>query len=153
MVKMADPFSNQDGGLSKRPAQTIEGTATEITEPGAEAEVSADAEAPAEDVQPGGSDAASAAPPAQASISEMKSFVTHLAGPELRVFLNPRVQWSAFYQHNTAAAQGSLNARFSWEFAPLSYLFVVYNDRQPTPDGTSFRTRSLIVKLSWLHQL
>ena len=81
------------------------------------------------------------------------SFTTHLAGPELRVFLNPRVQWSAFYQYNTAVEQGSLNARFSWEFAPLSYLFVVYNDRQPVLDGTAFRSRSLIVKLSWLHQL
>lgn len=81
------------------------------------------------------------------------SFVTHLAGPELRVFLNPRVQWSAFYQYNTAVEQGSLNARFSWEYAPLSYLYVVWNDRQPVLDGTSTRVRSLIVKLSWLRQL
>ncbi len=81
------------------------------------------------------------------------SFVTHLAGPELRVFLNPRVQWSAFYQYNTAIEQGSLNARFSWEFTPLSYLFVVYNDQQPLDAGPMTRSRSLIVKLSWLHQL
>ena len=81
------------------------------------------------------------------------SFVTHLAGPELRLFLNPRVQWSAFYQYNTALEQGSLNARFSWEYAPLSYLYVVWNDRQPVLDGPSTRVRSLIIKLSWLRQL
>lgn len=81
------------------------------------------------------------------------SFTTHLAGPELRVFLNPRIQWSAFYQYNTAIERASLNARFSWEFLPLSYLYVVYNDRQAVQGGTSPMARSLIVKLSWLGQL
>jgi Domain of unknown function (DUF5916) len=81
------------------------------------------------------------------------SFVTHLAGPEFRVFLNPRVQWSAFYQYNTAVERGTLNARFSWEFTPLSFLYVVYNDRQAVLDGTTPTARSLIIKLSWLRQL
>jgi hypothetical protein len=81
------------------------------------------------------------------------SFTTHLAAPELRLFLNPRVQWSAFYQYNTAARVGALNARFSWEFTPLSYLFVVYNDRRAVEGGTAPRSDQLIVKLSWLRQL
>jgi hypothetical protein len=81
------------------------------------------------------------------------SFVTHLAGPELRVFASPRVQWSAFYQYNTVQERGTLNARFSWEFTPLSFLYVVYNDRQPILGGTVPTARSLIVKLSWLRQL
>ncbi len=81
------------------------------------------------------------------------NFVTHLVAPELRVFLNPRVQWSAFYQYNTIQQRGALNARFSWEFAPLSFLYVVYNDRQAILDGTSPSARSLIVKLSWLRQM
>ena len=81
------------------------------------------------------------------------NFVTHLAGPELRVYLNPRVQWSAFYQYNTAIERASLNARFSWEFLPLSFLYVVYNDRQAVQGGNSPMARSLIVKLSWLGQL
>jgi Domain of unknown function (DUF5916)/Carbohydrate family 9 binding domain-like len=81
------------------------------------------------------------------------SVTTHLAGPELRMFLNPRVQWSAFYQYNTAQQRGTLNSRFSWEFAPLSFLYVVYNDRQAVDGGTGPRANSLIVKLSWLRQL
>ena len=81
------------------------------------------------------------------------SFVTHLAGPELRVFASPRVQWSAFYQYNTVQQRGTLNARFSWEFTPLSFLYVVYNDRQPVLGGALPTARSLIVKLSWLRQL
>jgi len=81
------------------------------------------------------------------------NFVTHLAGPEVRVYLNPRVQWSAFYQYNTAIERASLNARFSWEFLPLSFLYVVYNDRQAVQGGNTPMARSLIVKLSWLGQL
>ncbi|WP_053334208.1 carbohydrate binding family 9 domain-containing protein [Gemmatimonas phototrophica] len=81
------------------------------------------------------------------------SFITHLAGPELRVFLNPRIQWSAFYQYNTAAERATLNARFSWEFLPLSFLYIVYNDRQAVQSGNTPLARSLIVKLSWLGQL
>ena len=81
------------------------------------------------------------------------SLVTYLAGPELRLFLNPRLQWSAFYQYNSVIERGTLNSRLSWEFAPLSYLYVVYNDRQPILGGLTPRARSLIVKLSWLHQL
>lgn len=81
------------------------------------------------------------------------SLVTHLAGPEVRFFISPRVQWSAFYQHNSVLERATLNARFSWEFAPLSFLYVVYNDRQAVLDGTVPRAQGLIVKLSWLRQL
>jgi hypothetical protein len=82
------------------------------------------------------------------------ALVTHLAGPELRLFLNPRVQWSAFYQHNTVQRRGTLNARFSWEFAPLSFLYVVWNDRRALDGRTAAaEANSLIVKLSWLRQL
>jgi hypothetical protein len=84
---MADPFNDQDHGLSgagKRPAQTIEGTATEISEEAAgggaarEAEAAAAADRPEiAGEAPNGVDAA--LPPAQASLPELKSFVTHLA--------------------------------------------------------------------------
>lgn len=81
------------------------------------------------------------------------SFTTHLVAPEVRIFLNPRVQWSAFYQYNTLVDRGAMNARFSWEFAPLSFLYVVYNDRTAIRDGTTPSARSIIVKFSWLRQL
>ena len=84
---MADPFGDQDqgpGGASKRPAQTIEGTATEITEGSAyESDARAEAEAKASEDHLAGAAAdpaeAKALPPAQASLPELKSFVTHLA--------------------------------------------------------------------------
>jgi hypothetical protein len=84
---------------------------------------------------------------------------THLFAPEVRAALNPRIQVSAFYQRNTAARLSTLNARFSWEFLPLSYLYVVYNGRSPLaalmdphPPITPTE-RALIVKLVWLRQL
>jgi len=58
--------------------------------------------------------------------------VTRLIAPELRLAVNPRLQLTAFYQYNDAARQGTLNARFAWEFRPLSYLYVVLNDARDT---------------------
>jgi hypothetical protein len=59
---------------------------------------------------------------------------TRLIGPELRLAWNPRVQLTTFYQYNDAARQGTLNARFSWEFKPLSYLYGVLNDTRGVGD-------------------
>jgi hypothetical protein len=82
---------------------------------------------------------------------------TRLLAPELRLAWNPRVQLSSFYQYNTNAERGTLNARFSWEFAPLSYLYVVYNDRRTIGTGRGalvpgLPTEQLLVKLVYLWQ-
>lgn len=82
---------------------------------------------------------------------------TRLLAPELRLAWNPRVQLSGFYQYNTNAERGTLNARFSWEFAPLSYLYVVYNDRRTIGTGRGtlvpgLPTEQLLVKLVSLWQ-
>jgi hypothetical protein len=84
---MADPFSDQDhgpGGAGKRPAQTIEGTAAEISEESAGGDAAREAEAAAgadrADVAGEAANGVDAAPPpAQASLPELKSFATHLA--------------------------------------------------------------------------
>lgn len=86
---MADPFGDQDqgpGGASKRPAQIIEGTATEVpvesagggeARPEPEPPVSEDRPYLAGDAAKGGAD--ETPPPPQASLPELKNFVTHLA--------------------------------------------------------------------------
>ena len=53
---------------------------------------------------------------------------THLFTPELRLALNPRFEVSGIWQYNTAVDASSLNVRLSWEFRPLSFLYVVYNE-------------------------
>ena len=79
---------------------------------------------------------------------------THLLTPELRLAMNPRFEVSGIWQYNTAVETSSLNARLSWEFRPLSFLYVVYGDNvshegalEPFP-----ARRQLIVKGTWLWQ-
>ena len=79
---------------------------------------------------------------------------TNLLTPELRLALNPRFEVSGIWQYNTAVEASSLNARLSWEFRPLSFLYVVYGDNishdgalEPFP-----ARRQLIVKGTWLWQ-
>ncbi|MEM9328901.1 MAG: DUF5916 domain-containing protein, partial [Bacteroidota bacterium] len=61
---------------------------------------------------------------------------THLVGTELRLALNPRVQLISFFQYNTASDRTTLNSRFVWEYHPLSYIYLVYNNnRQDLPDS------------------
>src|SRR4029450_3645708 len=89
---MADPLGDQDqGGKGKRPAQSIEGTATEISvEPASEEaaraepdEADGSVEDEADDFIPGRTqetgDPDDDAPPPRATLPELKSFVTHLA--------------------------------------------------------------------------
>src|SRR4029453_16121190 len=89
---MADPLGAQDqGGKGKRPGQTIEGTATEISvEPASEEaaraepdEADGSVEDEADDFIPGRTqetgDPDDDAPPPRATLPELKSLVTHLA--------------------------------------------------------------------------
>lgn len=86
---------------------------------------------------------------------------SHLLGPELRLALNPRVQASAFYQYNTFAEQGAWNVRFAWEFSPLSFVYLVFNDRRFYVDDLERRDdpfrfqdeQQVIFKVSYLRQL
>ena len=79
---------------------------------------------------------------------------THLLMPEIRLALSPRFELSGIWQYNTAVEASSLNVRLAWEFRPLSFLYVVYNDNasldgalEPFP-----ARRQLIVKGTWLWQ-
>lgn len=80
---------------------------------------------------------------------------THLLAPELRVAANPKLLFSAFYQYNTDAQNGSLNTRFSWEYKPLSFIYLVLNttnnyDRKPFELPVQ---RSGILKITYIRQL
>jgi hypothetical protein len=87
---------------------------------------------------------------------------THLFAPNLRLALDPSLQLALFYQRNTAAQLSTWNARLSWEFRPLSYVYLVYNERAPlmTPSGlfTSQTARpatdrQLILKVTFNKQI
>ncbi|MFM7486138.1 MAG: hypothetical protein ACKO13_04355, partial [Cytophagales bacterium] len=55
---------------------------------------------------------------------------TDLTTAEIRLALNPRVQWISFYQYNSAINRNTFNTRLQWEYKPLSFIFLVLNDNR-----------------------
>ena len=92
---------------------------------------------------------------------ESESVDSHLFGPELRLALNPRLQFNAVYQYNTLIERARWNVRLSYEFSPLSYVFLVFNDNRYFVNETIRRTdpnffatqQQAIFKVSYLRQL
>jgi hypothetical protein len=71
-----------------------------------------------------------------------------------RFALNPRLQLTGFYQNNSLDHSDSYNVRLSWEYLPLSYLYVIYNHgRSETPQQVSHSDQHAILKVSLLKQL
>jgi len=75
-----------------------------------------------------------------------------LIGPKLDVTFNKNLFWATFIQYSTQNDNFSVNTRLQWRFAPLSDLFVVYNDNYFTDNVFAPRVRSFNVKLTyWLN--
>jgi hypothetical protein len=71
-----------------------------------------------------------------------------------RFALTPRLQLTGFYQKNSLDHADSYNIRFSWEYLPLSYLYIIYNHGSLQTLGQVRQTEShAILKVSWLKQL
>ncbi|GMQ31307.1 carbohydrate binding family 9 domain-containing protein [Algoriphagus confluentis] len=77
-------------------------------------------------------------------------FTADLWTAGIRVAANPRLQLSGFYQYNSLTKSARINVRGSWEFAPLSFLFLVFNESsfQESP----VNNQSLISKITYLKQ-
>jgi hypothetical protein len=81
---------------------------------------------------------------------QRKNLETNLVTSGLRLAWNTRLQLSAFYQYNSFDQQGRWNVRGSWEYAPLSFVYLVFNENTlPTLD---IRNRSAISKISFMRQ-
>ncbi len=76
----------------------------------------------------------------------------HLYTGGLRLALNPRLQGTVFYQFNSLDKTGRWNARLSWEYRPLSFLYLVFNDTRNDLGMDRFRTTGAIGKLNWMQQ-
>ena len=77
---------------------------------------------------------------------------TDLYTGSLRLALNPRVQLSTFYQYNSFDEQGRWNIRFSWEYMPLSFIYIVFNDTQTDMFDPVQRSTQTISKVTFLKQ-
>lgn len=75
-----------------------------------------------------------------------------LIGPRLDITFNKSLFWATFIQYSSQSENFSINTRLQWRFAPLSDLFVVYNDNYFTDSLFAPRVRSFNVKLTyWLN--
>ena len=70
-----------------------------------------------------------------------------------RFALNPRLQISSFYQYNSFDQQGRLNIRASWEYQPLSFVYLVFNDAQIDDEFNPLSEQQVISKISLIKQL
>ncbi|MCK8521257.1 carbohydrate binding family 9 domain-containing protein [Aquimarina sp. D1M17] len=77
---------------------------------------------------------------------------TNLYTANLRLALNPRIQLSTFYQYNSFNEQGRWNARFSWEYMPLSFIYLVFNDTQTDVFDPMQQNTQFISKITFLKQ-
>lgn len=72
----------------------------------------------------------------------------HLIGPQTEVSFSRDLNWTTFLQYNTQAENFNINSRIQWRFAPMSDLFIVYNDNYDTGDF-QIQNRGLVVKMSY----
>lgn len=79
-----------------------------------------------------------------------EDLITDLVTTSLRLAYNPRIQASVFYQYNSFDQRGRWNVRGSWEFAPLSFLYIVFNETNFK--NSLVRNQSVINKITYLKQ-
>ena len=77
---------------------------------------------------------------------------THLSTIGTRFAANPRLQLSSFYQYNTFDKQGRWNVRLSWEYQPLSFLYLVFNNTKIERLENPFEQQQFIAKITFLKQ-
>jgi len=71
-----------------------------------------------------------------------------------RIALNPRMQLIGFYQKNSENNLSNYNFRFSWEYQPLSYFYIVFNHRGFNNIQMKRQAEDhAIIKISYLKQI
>lgn len=81
-----------------------------------------------------------------------ENLTTNLYSANLRLALNPRIQLSTFYQYNSFNKEGRWNIRFSWEYQPLSFIYLVFNDTQTEVFEPVRQVRQFISKFTLIKQ-
>ena len=75
-----------------------------------------------------------------------------LISPKLDFTFTKTLFWTTFVQYNSQGENLGVNSRLQWRFAPLSDLFLVYNDNYISTDNFSPRYRSFNLKFTyWLN--
>lgn len=75
-----------------------------------------------------------------------------LIGSRVDVTFSKKLFWATFIQYSSQQDNFSINTRLQWRFAPLSDLFIVYNDNYFIENVFAPRFRSFNIKLTyWLN--
>ena len=75
-----------------------------------------------------------------------------LIRPKFDFTFTKKIFWSSYIQFSSQSENLGINSRLQWRFAPLSDLYIVYNDNYITTNSLLPRLRSLNLKLTyWLN--
>ncbi len=75
-----------------------------------------------------------------------------LIGSKFDITFSKSLFWATLIQYSTIENNFGINSRLQWRFAPLSDIFLVYNDNYFTTDSISPRFRSINLKVNyWLY--
>lgn len=77
-----------------------------------------------------------------------KSATYLLVGPRLDLTFTRKLFWTTTVQVNNQTANTLLNTRLQWRYAPVSDLFVVYQENY-FPGSLTSKNRALVIKLSY----
>ena len=72
--------------------------------------------------------------------------------PRFDITFSKNLFWSTLFQYSNQRNNLGINSRLQWRFAPLSDLFLVYNDNYFTEGTFAPRFRSINLKVTyWLN--
>ena len=75
-----------------------------------------------------------------------------LVSPKIDLTFTKSIFWTTFVQFSSQSENLGINSRLQWRFAPLSDLYLVYNDNYITTDSFLPRLRTFNLKFTyWLN--
>ena len=80
---------------------------------------------------------------------------TRVLGLSVRIAPSPQLQFRVLYQQNSVGDRDNWNARLSWEYRPLSFIYLVYNRNEIAGLSVTERpkTEQVILKMTYLFEV
>ena len=72
-----------------------------------------------------------------------------LLSPKFELTFTKQFYWTTYVQYSNQSENLGINSRLQWRFAPLSDLYLVYNDNYYTSDKITPQVRSINLKLKY----
>ncbi len=72
----------------------------------------------------------------------------HLVGPQAEISFTNNLNLTTFLQFNTQAENFNVNSRLQWRFAPMSDIYLVYNDNYGT-ENFGIKNRGVVFKMNY----